>query len=240
MFSMRNFFAMTIVALALVAKLGQSIFLEEVKVVKKIPTTHKVVALTVDDGPHYKTTPELLKVLKEKNVKVTMFVLGQNVKEHPELVTLAVKDGHEIATHAYTHNYLTKMSQAECAAELDKTEAALKNIAVKPHLFRPPGGLYNETVIKEADKRCYTTILWSIDPKDWQRPSVAQVVSTVTNTVEPGSIVLLHDGQYPLPTPEAVGLIIDNLRVKGYTFVTISELLEYYEVRQTGLFSFLN
>lgn len=236
---MRNFFAMTIVALALVAKLGQSIFLEEVKVVKKIPTTHKVVALTVDDGPHYKTTPELLKVLKEKNVKVTMFVLGENVKAHPELVASAVKDGHEIATHAYTHKHLTKMTQAECAAELDKTEAVLKSIAVKPHLFRPPGGLYNESVIKEADKRCYTTILWSIDPKDWQRPSVAQVVNTVTNTVEPGSIVLLHDGQYPLPTPQAVGQIIDNLRAKGYTFVTISELLEYYEVRQTGLFSFL-
>lgn len=239
MVSMRNFFAMTIVALALVAKLGQSVFLEEVKVVKKIPTTHKVVALTVDDGPHYKTTPELLKVLKEKNVKVTMFVLGQNVKEHPELVTSAVKDGHEIATHAYTHNHLTKMSQAECAAELDKTEAVLKSIAVKPHLFRPPGGLYNEAVIKEADKHCYTTILWSIDPKDWQNPSVAQVVNTVTNTVEPGGIVLLHDGQYPLPTPQAVGQIIDNLRAKGYTFVTISELLAYYEVRETGLFSFL-
>jgi peptidoglycan/xylan/chitin deacetylase (PgdA/CDA1 family) len=240
MVSMRNCFAMTVVALALVAKVSQGIFLEEVKVVKKIPTTHKVVALTVDDGPHYKTTPDLLKVLKEKNVKVTMFVLGQNVKEHPELVAQAAQDGHEIATHAYTHNPLTKMSQAECAAELDKTEAILKKIEIKPHLFRPPGGLYNDAVIKEADKHSYTTVLWSVDPKDWQRPSVEKVVNTVTTTVEPGSIVLLHDGQYPLPTPQAIGQIIDNLRANGYTFVTISELLEYYEVRETGLFSYLN
>lgn len=240
MVSMRNCFAMTVVALALVAKLSQGIFLEEVKVVKKIPTTHKVVALTIDDGPNDKTTPELLKILQEKNVKVTMFVLGRNVKEHPELVARAAKDGHEIATHAYSHTLLTKMSQAECADELDKTEAILKSIAVKPHLFRPPGGAYNEAVIKEADKHCYTTVLWSVDPKDWQNPSVEQVVNAVTTTVEPGSIVLLHDGQYPLPTPKAVGQIIDNLRAKGYTFITMSELLEYYEVRETGLFSYLN
>lgn len=239
MVPMRNYFAMTIVALAMAAKLCQGIFLEEVKVVKKIPTTHKVVALTIDDGPHNKTTPQLLQVLKEKNVKVTMFILGENAKKYPELVALAAKDGHEIATHAYTHNALTKMSQAECAAELDKTEKILKSLSIKPQLFRPPGGLYNEGVIEEANKRGYTTILWSVDPRDWQRPSVAQVVKVVTKTVEPGGIVLLHDGQYPLPTPEAIGQIIDDLRQEGYTFVTIGELLKYYEVRETGLFSFL-
>ena len=201
------------------------------KAIRKVPTTHKVVALTVDDGPHDMMTPQLLAVLREKNAKVTFFVLGEHAAAHPEIVAQEVADGHEVASHAYNHRFLSKVSKEEMGEEFDKAEKAIMVAAPKPVLFRPPGGAYNDTVVAEAQVRGYTTILWSVDPGDWRRPSVASVVENVMNHVEPGSIVLLHDGQYPLPTPEALGIIIDKLREQGYSIVTVSELLQYYEVR---------
>ncbi|SPF55745.1 Polysaccharide deacetylase (fragment) [Candidatus Desulfosporosinus infrequens] len=141
----------------------------------------------------------------------------------------AVADGHEIATHAYSHNSLAKMSQQEVGEELDKAEKAICAVAPKPTLFRPPGGAYNDHVLAEAKKRGYATILWSVDPTDWRRPSVEQVVDVVMKNVQPGSIVLLHDGQYPLPTPQAIAIIIDQLRQQGYNIVTVGELLQHSE-----------
>ena len=212
-----------------IAVVAPKLIIDDTNVIKKVPTTHKVVALTIDDGPHYKTTPQMLAVLKEKNVKLTLFILGENADKHPEILAQAVADGHEIGTHAYSHNFLSKMSNLEVGAELDKAEKAIMVAAPKPLLFRPPGGAYNDTVLAEVQKRGYRTILWSVDPADWQRPSVEQVVDKVMKNIQPGSIVLLHEGQYPLPTPQAIGIIIDQLRQQGYSIVTVGELLQYYE-----------
>ncbi len=199
----------------------------QTKTITKVPTTQKVIALTVDDGPHYKTTPELLRVLKEKQVHVTLFVLGANAAQRPDIVAQAVADGQEIGTHAYTHESLKKLSEADIKTELDRTEKAILSAgAPKPSLFRPPGGAYDARVLSIAQEYGYKTILWSVDPHDWERPSVNSVVKSVLNNAEPGKIVLLHDGQYPLPTPEAIGIIIDRLREQGYEIVTISELLQ--------------
>lgn len=202
------------------------------EVIKKVPTTHKVVALTFDDGPHYKTTPQLLAVLREKKVKCTLFILGENAAKHPEILAQAVQDGHEIATHAYSHRLLNRLSKEEYNTELDRAEQVIRAVAPNPVLFRPPGGAYNDGVLSAAKARGYDVILWSVDPGDWRRPSVSSVVNTVLQDVRPGSIVLLHDGQYPLPTPEAAGIIIDKLRAEGYSLVTVSELLKYYEERE--------
>jgi peptidoglycan/xylan/chitin deacetylase (PgdA/CDA1 family) len=202
------------------------------EVIKKVPTTHMIAALTFDDGPHYKTTPQLLAVLREKQVKCTLFILGENAARHPEILAQAVQDGHEIATHAYSHRLLNRLSKEEYNNELDRAEQAIRAVAPKPTLFRPPGGAYNDGVLSAARSRGYEVILWSIDPGDWRRPSVSHVVNTVLHNVKPGSIVLMHDGQYPLPTPEAAGIIIDKLRDQGYTLVTVGELLKYYEERE--------
>jgi peptidoglycan/xylan/chitin deacetylase (PgdA/CDA1 family) len=230
----RGLWGAAILVALLAGTIADNRFHAEVEIVKKVPTTHKVVALTIDDGPHYKTTPELLAVLRKKQVQATLFVLGENAARNPEMITQAVADGHEIANHAYSHKDLTKMTAAQCGEELDKTDQIIARITAKPTLFRPPGGLYNETVLAEARKRGYTTVLWSLDPHDWQRPSVDQVVTTVVQHIAPGSIVLLHDGQYPLPTAAALDILIDQLRSAGYEFVTLSQLLQYYEVRGTG------
>jgi len=226
-----KFFSVIFVVMVIAIAVVRETTLDNNKVIKKVPTTHKVVALTVDDGPNFRTTPELLEVLRGKNVKLTMFILGKNAKQHPEILAQAVADGHEIATHAYSHNFLSKMNITEVSKELDEAEKVICAVAPKPLLFRPPGGGYNDSVLEETSKRGYTTILWSIDPGDWRCPSVESVVNNVMENVEPGSIVLLHDGQYPLPTSKAISIIIDRLRGQGYEIVTVGKLLQYYEVR---------
>lgn len=231
------FFSITAFIILVGAKIGQSIAVEEVHIVRHIDTKDKVVALTFDDGPNVKTTPKVLEVLKEKNVKATFFILGENAVEHPELVKQAASEGHEIASHSYTHRHLSKMGPKDCADELAKAESIISQCASKPRYFRPPGGLFNDNVLEEAKRHGYTTILWSVDPHDWQSPSVSEMIKRVEDNVKPGGIVLMHDGQPNLPTPKALGTIIDDLRAQGYSFVTIDELLRHEEVKTTGFFN---
>lgn len=197
--------------------------------IRMVPTTRKVVALTFDDGPLDKTTPEILGILREKNVRATFFVLGEQVTKFPTLVQQEYMEGHEIGSHAFDHNNLTKINSIQVKEQLDKTEELISKLADTPTLFRPPGGNYNDTVLKLAKDKGYLVILWSIDTNDWRLHSVGRIVNSVINNVKPGSIILLHDGIYPASTPEALEFIIDGLRRRGYEFVTVNELLEYYE-----------
>ncbi|MGL5512332.1 MAG: polysaccharide deacetylase family protein, partial [Sporomusa sp.] len=185
----RNFFSISILVTGLVCALMYqvaNVFNDKSRVIKQIPTTHKVVAITVDDGPHTKATPEILAVLKEKKAKATFFVLGKNAENHPEIIAQAVLDGHEIASHAYSHKRLNKLPAAEVVAELERLEAALQTVAPRPTLFRPPEGAYNDNIVALVRERGYSTILWSIDTGDWRRVPVDQVVKTVLDNVRPG------------------------------------------------------
>jgi len=200
------------------------------RTISKITTTNKVVALTFDDGPHYRITPEILAILREKQVHATFFVVGINAAKFPNILAEEINDGHEIGNHSYSHKSLTKLSSPEINDELERAANAIQVVAPKITLFRPPGGLMNEQVFTAAQNRGYTTILWSVDSADWRRPSVEQLVNNVVNEVKPGSIILLHDWRFPSPTPQALSIIIDRLREQGYKFVTVSELLQCIDV----------
>ncbi|MBP2636566.1 MAG: pdaC [Firmicutes bacterium] len=232
---MRKFIWMfcALILFAMLSGIVEKLATDDIQAISKVPTTHKVVALTIDDGPHSQITPEILAILKEKQVKATFFVLGINVEKSPGILAQEVADGHEIGTHTYSHPSLAKLSPQKVAVEFDKAENAILPFAPKPVVFRPPGGLYNSQILETARERGYSVILWSIDPQDWNCPPKEKVIDEVLSKVKPGSIILLHDGQYPLPTPKALGAIIDGLRERGYTFVTVSELLAYYEVRHS-------
>lgn len=223
--SVAVFFTMTVLSLS------QNSFNEEVQVIKRVPTTQKVVALTIDDGPHEQATPELLATLRQKQVKVTLFVLGKNAEKNPALLAQAAADGHELGNHAYSHRFLNKINQAERTEEIERTEKLIMAVAPKPTLLRPPGGGYNDTVVAEARRMGYSTVLWSVDTRDWQGISTDQLVKNVMSNVKPGSIILLHDGQYPIATSKGIGIVIDRLQAEGYRLVTVSELLKYYEAK---------
>lgn len=184
-----------------------------------------VVAMTFDDGPHPSLTPKLLDILKERNIKCTFFLIGQNVKAYPNIVRRILAEGHEIGAHTYTHCSLTSRNDDQIRSELKKSEEVLMAAAsYRPQFIRPPYGAIN-TRIKQMmfSEFGYSTIMWSVDPQDWRRPGVSVVTSRLVNGARPGSIMLAHD-IHP-PTIQAMPAMFDQLLAKGYQFVTVSQLM---------------
>lgn len=187
------------------------------------------IALTFDDGPHPKYTPQILDILREYNVPATFFTVGENVEAYPELVQRCITEGHEIANHTYTHRDLSKSNASQINREITATESALWECGeIRPKLLRPPGGLYGRRVLSVAAELDYTVVLWNIDTRDWAHTPPKMIAEKVMSSVKGGDIVLMHDfiGK-DSPTPDALQLIIPKLQKNGYRFVTVSELLGY-------------
>ena len=184
-----------------------------------------VVAMTFDDGPSAVLTPRLLDILKQRNIKATLFVLGQLVQEHPEIVARAVAEGHEIANHSWDHKALNKLAEGGLQHELADTSAEITKATGKPvTLMRPPYGATNPRLNRAIEKEYgMKVILWSVDPFDWKRPGPQVVEQRILAGAKPGAIILSHD-IHP-GTIEAMPATLDALLAKGYKFVTVSELL---------------
>jgi peptidoglycan/xylan/chitin deacetylase (PgdA/CDA1 family) len=199
----------------------------------KLPENQKVIALTFDDGPWPDTTIQVLNILKENNVKGTFFVVGQNVKNYPDLVRRVIADGHAIGNHTW-HHWYHFMNPKAAAYEVDNTtDLIYQTTGVKTNLFRPPGGIMHNGVAAYARNRKYAIIMWSSDSLDYARPSVPRLVNNVFSTARPGGIVLLHDGGgNRSQTVQALPEIIHRFRQQGYSFVTIPELLQMEDKHQ--------
>jgi peptidoglycan/xylan/chitin deacetylase (PgdA/CDA1 family) len=181
--------------------------------------------MTFDDGPSATLTPKLLDILAAHHLKATFFVLGEMVAEHPEILARAAREGHEIASHSWSHPNFAKMSQEGVRSQLQRTDDEIKRATGKgPTLFRPPYGSITERQKKWIhDEFGYDIILWDVDPLDWRRPGPAVVRNRILKETRPGSIVLSHD-IHP-GTIEAMPSTFDELEAKGFKFVTVSELL---------------
>lgn len=202
------------------------------EIVWEVPNDEKVIALTFDDGPDPEDTPKILDLLQKYDVKATFFVVGKKVVLHPELVRRATLEGHEIANHTYNHIYFTKrMAVESIQKEILKAEQTIyRTTGTIPTLFRPPGGFYSENVIRAAHNAGYQLIMWSWhqDSKDWNRPGVNKIVSSVLEKTRNGDIVLLHDYvEGDSQTIAALKQILPTLKKRGYKFVTVSDLLTY-------------
>ena len=179
------------------------------------------VALTFDDGPDRECTEDLLDGLKNRGVKASFFLMGQNIEGNEDLVLRMKEEGHLVGNHSYSHVQLTKAgSDAVCQA-VDRTSRMIEEITgERPQYMRPPYGDWNE----ELECRVgMTTVLWSVDSLDWKLRNTNRVVKRVLKDVEDGDIILMHD---IFPTSvEAALEIVDTLTKRGYTFVTVDELL---------------
>ncbi|HEY0369088.1 MAG TPA: polysaccharide deacetylase family protein [Chthoniobacterales bacterium] len=183
------------------------------------------VAMTFDDGPNATLTPKLLDLLAAHHMKATFFVVGQNAADHPEILKRAVREGHEIANHSWSHPNLGKMSDDAVRRELQKTdEAIVAAIGTHPTLMRPPYGSITARQKNWIHEQFgYRIILWDVDPLDWKRPGPSVVTRRIVNEAKQGSIILAHD-IHP-PTIEAMPETFDELQAKGFKFVTVSELI---------------
>ncbi len=188
------------------------------------------VALTFDDGPHPEYSGEILEILRENDAKGTFFVIGENAARYPELVKTEYDAGHEIGNHTYTHPNMKKLSVEKAVAEIEKTQQTVEDITgERPRLFRSPGGIYSDELVEAAEKVGCRAVLWSWrqDTKDWKCPPSECIVKTVLDNLQDGDIILFHDyNAKKSPTPAALRVILPELKNRGYSFVTVSELMK--------------
>ncbi len=187
----------------------------------------KMIALTFDDGPHPRYTKQILDILEKYGVKATFFFVGQNIDYYPDAARAVVEAGHEIGNHTYTHNRVKRMTEDEVLNEMTRCDDVIYSLGeYQTVLFRPPEGAFGEAVENSASALGYSVILWSVDTRDWAHSSPAEIYENVTQNIDSGDIILMHDYvSYNSPTPQALELIIPELQRQGYKFVTISELI---------------
>ena len=185
------------------------------------PVEAPKIALTFDDGPSTAWTPALLDGLKERGVKATFFLIGENADKNPEIVKRMAEEGHLIGNHTYHHVELTKVSENEARLELADTSAVIVRITGKePEYMRPPFGAWQRKLEQEIRM---LPVLWTIDPLDWTTENQDEIVNKVVTEAEENDIILLHDCYKS--SVEAGLRIIDILQEEGFVFVTVDELL---------------
>lgn len=189
-------------------------------------TNGKVVALTFDDGPDPRETPRVLEILRQANVKATFFLIGTHVAANPELAESELNAGHVVGNHTLTHPYLDRENGKQVALEIDGGERAIENaLRVRTHLLRPPRGDWNPTIYRAARAKGDSVILWTVALEHHDAKTPSAMVARALRLMRSGAIVLMHDGAGRESTVEALPLLIDGLKARGYRFVTIPELL---------------
>lgn len=188
-------------------------------------TQEKYVALSFDDGPAGKITESLLDGLARADVKATFFLCCYRMEQYPQVVQRMAEEGHEIGVHGCSHNYFTRMSKEDLQNELRCSKNTIKTLTGSPPvLLRPPGGLYNESVLDAAEKEELSLILWGMDPEDWDPAKRGSTTKQVIHKVKNGDIVLLHD--LSRENVQAALEIIEILKQEGFRFCTVSQLAE--------------
>ena len=203
------------------------------------------VALSFDDGPDPKWTPKILDILRNKGVKGTFMLIGDEAQANVGLMKRVVREGHEIGNHTYTHPDISEISNRQLDLELRLTERLFASkLGIQPLYFRPPYDIDEEpdtddqaAPVERIQQAGYTIIGSKMDTNDWNehpRKSPAEISQTVldelqTMKVKPqfrGSIILLHDGGGDRSaTVAALPVLIDTLRAHGYSIVPVSTLM---------------
>lgn len=195
------------------------------------PANENKVALTFDDGPDPRFTPQILDILKEYNVKATFFLMGARAEKYPDLVKRIQDEGHIIGNHTFFHPNLVKQADVQTLErEVTNTENKLAQlVGYRTKLFRAPYGfLYNELVEKLRDMN-YSVVAWSVDSLDWRESPPEQIAYNVLSNIQPGAIILMHDGaawdEDRTNTIKSLRQIIPNLKEQGFQFETVPKLL---------------
>lgn len=214
------------------------------QLMKKYPNTFrtrgphvKQVALTFDDVPDPRFTPKVLDALKKEGVKATFFSVGSRAKKHPTLVTRIRQEGHAIGNHSYNHAQFNKLTLDQFRDQIERTNRILESITgIKPRLIRPPYGEINEEQLRWARRNNYKVVNWNVDSLDWQGLTKDEVKHNILSAVGPGAIILQHAGggvgSDLTGTIEALPEVIAELKKKGYSFVTLPEMLGVSEGMQ--------
>lgn len=224
-------FCIVTISYIIVALMNSKTFQLFGAIVPRVATESKVVALTFDDSPDPGATEELLSILERTDTKATFFLIGKQMNKHPEQTEKIITAGHELGNHTYTHYSLTFQSPDLIKREIELADKTIRAFGYnKPTHFRPPYGnklLLLPLYLHMTDRN---TIMWNIAPDD--HPTIASNAEYMADHVEeeisPGSIIVMHPMyKHRKESLKAVEPIINRLKAKGYTFVTVTELLTY-------------
>lgn len=191
----------------------------------QVSTRQKIVALTFDDGPHPRRTPLLLDALAKEKAQATFFVVGVRVEQSPDLVRRMASEQHEVANHSYSHQNLALLSAPAVERELCRTSVLIHQATgTRPRFYRPPGGNVNKTVADAAEAMGMAGGYWTVAATKHEEAASAKALTRyVVDKARPGAILLLHNA--PDVTIAALPGIVRGLRARGFTLVTLSELV---------------
>jgi peptidoglycan-N-acetylglucosamine deacetylase len=220
------------------AKVAAAVPLDRVRVTTtdargiQVVKARGLVALTFDDGPDPRWTPQVLAILRAYGVPGTFFAIGMNAEAHPDLIRQEIASGNVVANHTYSHLDLTQIPQWRAFLEIRADNWVIQGITGRePVLFRSPYGAQELTDAQSAAHQDIAASLgmqpvgWNVDPEDWARPGVDKIVAAATSSAAMDQIILLHDGGGDRSqTIAALPRIIETLRAKGYRFVTPDQL----------------
>jgi peptidoglycan-N-acetylglucosamine deacetylase len=182
------------------------------------------VALTFDDGPGA-VTSAVLDVLRRHGARATFNVLGERIAGREPLLRRAADEGHEIGVHGWSHGDHRDDPEARAAAAKRTADAVAAVCGARPRLFRPPFGLTDRRLEEAMAAHGLTTVLWDVDPRDYEEPGADLIRDRTLRAIRRGSIVVLHDDRPELAaTAVAVDAVLDDLRRRQWTAVTVSEL----------------
>lgn len=193
------------------------------------------IAISFDCAWGVDYTDEILSHLAEAKVRATFFTVQFWSEKYPEYLKKIDGAGHEIGTHSATHSYMSKLSESEIRKELTTScEAIEKVTGKKVEVFRPPYGDYDNLLIDTCNAMGIYPVQWDVDSLDWKDLSASDIAARIVERVKSGSIILCHNNG--LHTAEALPIVIDTLRAKGFEFVPVGELIyrENYTLDGTG------
>jgi peptidoglycan-N-acetylglucosamine deacetylase len=197
------------------------------------PRGSKQIALTYDDGPNDRHTLDLLEVLAKNNVRATFFMIGQFVRQRPEIARSVAQAGHVIGNHTFTHPRLIFKSAAQTRTELADCHQVLEDtIGEHSNLFRPPFGGRRAATLRIAGELGLQTVMWNVAGNDWKSLSAAAIEDRVVRRMRGGDVILLHDGRHRAMGADSAQTVIatENLirrcRDAGYEFATVTEMIK--------------
>lgn len=200
-----------------------------------VQTDTNKVALTMNCAWNADDIDQILEVLKQNNVKITFFLVGDWIDKFPEVVKKIYEDGHEIASHSNTHPHVNNLTYEENIEEIEKSNEKIEKITgQRTQIYRAPYGEYNNTVIQAAQDKGYYTIQWSLDTLDYTGLTGDEMWNRIQDKIKAGDIILTHNGtKY---TADSLDMLIKNIKQKGFEIVTVSNLIytENYTINNNG------
>ena len=196
------------------------------RVLYYVQTSERLVALTIDDGPHPTVTPMILRVLSKYHAHATFFLIGERVQKNEGIVHQILSEGHEIGNHMMTDATSIRLPAAAFEDQLLRADRLLSRFAAA-RWFRPGSARYNERMLRQVKRQNYRCVIGSVFPYDTHVPSVRFQSAFILSKVFPGSIVILHEGDIGRKrVAQVLDDVIPQLQSRGYRVVSLSELVE--------------